>query len=45
MVTIDTRCKEQLDLASKIIYIFNSTSPGSQEQKRILILFNYLLSM
>ena len=44
-MTIDSRCKEQQNVADKIFMDFKYTAPGSADQLRALSTLNFLISM
>ena len=44
-MTIDSRCKEQRDVADIILTNFNSAAPGSKGQVQALSTLSFLLGM
>ena len=44
-MTIDSRCKEQQNVADKIFMDFKYTAPGSADQLQALKTLNFLISM
>jgi len=44
-VTIDSRCREQRNVADKIFMDFKYTAPGSADQLQALKTLNFLISM
>ena len=44
-MTIDSRCKEQRDVADIILTNFNSSAPGSKGQVQALSTLSFLLGM
>ena len=44
-MSIDQRCKEQLNVADQMFMDFKYTPPGSREQIRALHTFTFLVSM
>ncbi|QNI73798.1 hypothetical protein [Synechococcus sp. NOUM97013] len=44
-MTIDSRCKEQQNVADKIFMDFKYTAPGSADQVRALKTLSFLISM
>ena len=44
-MTIDSRCKEQQNVADRIFMDFKYTAPGSADQIRALKTLNVLISM
>ena len=44
-MTIDSRCKEQQNVADRIFMDFKYTAPGSADQLRALKTLNFLISM
>ena len=44
-MTIDSRCKEQQDVADRMFMDFKYTAPGSADQLRALETLTFLISM
>ena len=44
-MTIDSRCKEQQNVADRIFMDFKYTAPGSKEQVRALTTLSFLVGM
>ena len=44
-MTIDSRCKEQRNVADMMLMNFKNTAPGSKEQVQALNILSFLLGM
>ena len=44
-MAIDSRCKEQQEIAKQLFMMFVKHQPGSSEQCQAIIMFNFLMSM